>query len=975
MNTFLFTLGVFAYWGLVGYATLSIFNPRLRVIQSYLIAPAVGIAVVLLPVFLINRAGVPVKHFGEYLLWGLFVSSAILLFIKKPLFPARRLLPLIGILIAALAVAAWPMFIYHFDWVSYSNDDMANYCLGAQRFLDAGFFDLPNLNELYNGRNYSLAYWFMHVAAGVRPGSELMLAFWWAATGLDAHQLFMPIIFALHLCLVCGAGALVAGYNFRKKTSLIVMGLYAISPMATLGVLYQLIGQVGGLTLLCAAVVLFYRKITVSSLWQLLLTSIAGGLILSGLLIWYPETLPFLGLGWLLFLGINTFKNPKDMKKIVLPSLLIGFVALFILGPFILTALQMMLTQAHFKPIGNDPIFLFPYFLMPYGVPAFVGLSSIVQARQEPLTSILIIFGWVILVWLVRQFVKQLREARPAAIITAVMFLLSIVLYYRRNDFGLFKLAMYMQPFIIAIAAVVILDWTWRKNKTGCVMLFLLIIAAFSGQYVLVLKSTGEVLGSLNEIPHASSKKLNQEFDKFLHALPEQNNHYYETDVSNVVLAKSQVLYSKGISLYYPSRAYFKNITDFIKDSGVGSTYPDFQKEADLKNGSQYKMGRISVGSVANQFPILQLPKGQKHSWILAHHQTSFNQRHLNPEQENIYFEQINHPENYLVFIHSELGMHYYSEGQRKVAFTQLEADYFFPGKAFTGIGRHLLFMVVGGTKQPRLVLDLSASAMRQFKSQLPSPIIYGSKETMVPFVGRGSGRIISEPIEPASIDGKAYINIDMGRNGKEFIENKHGLMRLYGRDIHSDWRRLTVIGRDISLISEDEYQAIKPPSQIEHFPADLANPSLEYSGIYEDSWISEHSFFVLEAKENTNFLVIKGLIPQVNKHSSVYARFKEFLSGGFDRTTLYSRLKVLIRGGLLRVDHSTQPAKLVIHINGKMLSIRDLKPGFFEFRIPIQTVKGRQRIELTFNNYYQLSGADVRIVGGKIDFIGFVQG
>ena len=82
MSAFIFTLGVFAYWGFVGYATLSIFNPRLRVIQSCLISPAVGIAVVLLPVFLINRAGIPVKHFGQYLLWGLFTLSTIIFFIK-----------------------------------------------------------------------------------------------------------------------------------------------------------------------------------------------------------------------------------------------------------------------------------------------------------------------------------------------------------------------------------------------------------------------------------------------------------------------------------------------------------------------------------------------------------------------------------------------------------------------------------------------------------------------------------------------------------------------------------------------------------------------------------------------------------------------------------------------------------------------------------------------------------------------------
>ena len=77
-----------------------------------------------------------------------------------------------------------------------------------------------------------------------------------------------------------------------------------------------------------------------------------------------------------------------------------------------------------------------------------------------------------------------------------------------------------------------------------------------------------------------------------------------------------------------------------------------------------------------------------------------------------------------------------------------------------------------------------------------------------------------------------------------------------------------------------------------------------------------------------------------------------------------------------MRVDHSTLPAKLEMHINGKILSTRQLESGLFEFKVPIQTIRGRQRLDLIFNNYYQLSsGADARIVAAKIDYIGFVKG
>src|ERR1700682_643359 len=160
MNAFLFALALFAFWGLIGFATISIFPPRLRLIQGVLISPAIGVAVTILPVFFINRAGLPVRDFGGILLPILAASAVLALVIKPPIFPAKRCLPFFGIVVAALLLAARPMFSYGFDWVSFSNEDMANYCLGAQRFLNNAYFDPANLADLFSGRDYSQAYWF-----------------------------------------------------------------------------------------------------------------------------------------------------------------------------------------------------------------------------------------------------------------------------------------------------------------------------------------------------------------------------------------------------------------------------------------------------------------------------------------------------------------------------------------------------------------------------------------------------------------------------------------------------------------------------------------------------------------------------------------------------------------------------------------------------------------------------------------------
>lgn len=86
MSAFLFTLGLFAFWAVLGYAVITVFSPRLRILQGILISPAVGIAVSVLVVFFINRAGIPVKDFGWWLVLSLAVLSIVVLVIKRPIF-------------------------------------------------------------------------------------------------------------------------------------------------------------------------------------------------------------------------------------------------------------------------------------------------------------------------------------------------------------------------------------------------------------------------------------------------------------------------------------------------------------------------------------------------------------------------------------------------------------------------------------------------------------------------------------------------------------------------------------------------------------------------------------------------------------------------------------------------------------------------------------------------------------------------
>lgn len=927
MDAFLFTLALFSFWGLVGFATVSAFQTRLRVVQGVLVSPAIGIAVTILPVFFINRAGIPVKDFGAILLPVLAVIAATVLAIKRPLLPIKQLLPFIAVLVAALFFAARPMFSYGFDWVSFSNDDMANYCLGAQRFLNHGFFDKPNLSDLYGGKDYSLAYWFMHVAGKSRSGSELMLSTVWAFSGLNAHQVFMPVIMALHLALVAGVGAMVADVGNTKRTPLIAMGLMAISPLTSLGALYQLIGQVGGLALLTAAATLMYRTFSDMQFFSLTRASTPAALVFSAIFVWYPEVLPFFGVGWLLYIALLFNRSKHSVLKVALPALVVGLTTLLVLNKYVIASVIFMLGQASGGMHSADlSTVLFPYFLVPSGIAAIWGLTPIAGNIREPFASLAIAGGLVLFYWVGRRVIpKQIQKVTTPISMLLVMTAMGLLLFYRNNDFGLFKLAMFVQPFLIGVVAIELgrLKWngTTRLMKTA---LPLVLVAMAISQFRYVAKSTGEIFGGLNEIPRASALKVNRQFQKLFEPLRGKNADGFIADTSNIVLAKYQSLYSHRVSLIFPSRDFFVSIVGTSPKNSLAG-------DADAEK-TQFVEHRIQTDSGVNTFHMIAggAPEISKRTLITTREkQTIFNA--AIPAEGSGYFQYLKAPQNHLLFIHSDRGNHYYFGDRGKIAFYSLENDPMFPGQKFSALGEHLLFLVLGPTKKLRVEMELTDTVVKQFGSELPKPRV---QSTSLNFTGRGTGRIFSDPIEPTIINGMSFVSIDMARNGRLFPNPIKGLMLLYGRDIPADQRLITAFGRDISLISEEQYQTLQPPINLNRFPNDLGNKNLEYSGIYEDGWISEHAFFVLAPSPSTKVLSLKGEIPQI--------------------------------------DSPSFSTVVTLSINGKPWLSQKIGLGSFELNVPVNSLQGKQRVDISFSNHQQLPGADGRIIGGKIEFIGF---
>src|SRR5262249_6164538 len=178
------------------------------------------------------------------------------------------------------------------DWLSFCNEDMSNYCLGAGRVLRHGYFDLPRPEEVLGGRDLTQWYWFSAVLGGVRPGADLMLAWTSALTGLSVHQVFMPLTLAFHLCLISATGALAGAFPGSRRVASWTCGLMGVSAVSTFGVVAQLIAQVLGLALLCAAAAVLFRSVP-RGRPQLLGRALLGGIVIGALLVAYPEVTPF----------------------------------------------------------------------------------------------------------------------------------------------------------------------------------------------------------------------------------------------------------------------------------------------------------------------------------------------------------------------------------------------------------------------------------------------------------------------------------------------------------------------------------------------------------------------------------------------------------------------------------------------------------------------------------------------------------
>jgi hypothetical protein len=462
-------------------------------------------------------------------------------------------------------------------------------------------------------------------------------------------------------------------------------------------------------------------------------------------------------------------------------------------------------------------------------------------------------------------------------------------------------------------------------------------------------RSLGGVGGGFVEVPRASDSRLISQLIEISHR---ERSRAIVSDTYNVVLAKFQANYTMSVPLFFTSQDFIghfleKGLRPGLWQAVLNGIIPNLNAtlraiyEERSKRYREVQFDTHGALTSANHFTTATGADDSEllhATLLLTPGQSVLNRRHT-PEAERSVFRTLDWAEarDQLFYVASDFGRNYYTDsGTRssgRIAMFQLERDYFYKHATMVSMGRDTLLRVINPSPEFRLALEYTASLNADHENRIPPVSVVGAQRQFLAVAGRGSARLFSPVVQTQDIGGGRYLMLDMGTAGFRFPNRRKGLMTLWGRDIPLDARVIAGFGRDVSALSEREYEALAAPGQVQKFPADLANKSLEYSGVYEDGWVAESSYFTLGQSTAGLPLVVRVLVPLIGSQAAA--------------------------------------SRIIVLVDGAEVARRNLGPGDADLKIPGPGI-GKHRIDLTFDRATRLPGIDGRPVSALIRFVGF---
>lgn len=963
MLAFLLALGIFCYFWFVGAAIGFACIRRRWSLQTMLVAPTIGYSAVITTAVCFNFVGLPIDNFAVPLVIAFGVAAAGLLWRLRPALPWRQYAPYALVLGAVFISNGIPLLRFGFDWVSVSNNDAAGYATDAYRLMHFGFWVIPPFSELLSDASpFAHSYYhYGQFAGGFYHGFDVTLGTVARVTGLNTFQVYMPVMATGLLSLASAGGALLLYRGFGRSAPVVACLGAGLSSLTTLGYIYQLGPQEFALSAFVSGIALLTNA-RAYSLTGLRLAGYAGlaALPIAGLNVTYNAFQIMLAPALLTFLGLSVFRREIRLLSALRFSAVVALFAVALTNVNLQAVKSSVAFALTFSGGHLRGAAAFPFFVVPTGLANFWGLYPIAHAPHDPLLSAGIAAGGLILMLAIAASAWLGWQGLGAAIVSAEMFCMVGIAAAEQGDFALFKLSMYLQPFLWATltAACFVLIRRFRPwgqithaqmAAAAATPVVLLTVYGLAAQQLYIARSE-DLPGSYDItfviVQHASSSHL---LTQLTEVRRQAASRAVVLDTDSPALGIYESFYLYGRQNFAPSANQQKFICTqcrYVSDKPqLGLIHWAPRAAHDLAELAQFL-----VNGQFNLEPQKPLTKVDLFAWyrffdrspvaepvsilITTPRQTVLNRSHAATWSGDVQLVDAKRISNHLVLLNGTYGA---EQGtyNRTAALYSLDNDLYYRGGTFSAVGRYLLFYIINPTKPLRLVVDITATIDADGRNAIPPATIIGRSKVKLDAAGRGSARLFSPAFRPQELLGHAYTAIDMGSDGTRFPDHKTGLMRLYGLDQHDDPRLFVGFARNISAISDDEYDHLVPPVMLVHFPQDLGSQSLEYSGIYEDGWLSENSYAVLSASRQSH-VEIAGTVPDIG-------------DPGF-RTE--ARLSVDGR----EVERET------LGVGTFAISAGDVPPG-------------RHRVLVRFSRWQALPHGDRRIVVALLSKYGFVAG
>lgn len=467
MIAFVFAFLIVVFLGLVGLGVASIFWRSIS-LAILLVAPCIGLGVVLPIELSFNRAGLPVEAFGQWLVLGLALFSFAILFIRRPTIPWSEIRPLIPAWLVAGLLAGGPMIAFGFNWAGNSNGDGTMYMGVAANFLHHGLFDIASLSQLIRGTDTSRDLWFYEILPPNRYGTDALLALAAAATHRYTYEVYMPCSVAAFVALVMATGALCANRVMRPRLVPATILIAAASPLLLFTVYQQLLPQLLGQLALVSVVAL----VQTGDFGRLSLVqrSLALGCCAVAFAFVYPEISPLLLVAAGVTAPVALWRNRKELvpygKRIAF-VLLIGavvFIALENVQVFTFAATMRILLRIVSNSVGNG-VGDITYYMVPSGLSNLWGLTPF-ESYGEPWLSISIIIGGLAFVGVAAVATRSLfKHAKLSDGMLLALQLEFTVMLLQRTGYVAFKTAFILQPFFAPAVALAILWASARLSR------------------------------------------------------------------------------------------------------------------------------------------------------------------------------------------------------------------------------------------------------------------------------------------------------------------------------------------------------------------------------------------------------------------------------------------------------------------------------------------------------------------------------